>query len=248
MRRPPLRAALEDYLALRRALGFKLKSAGRLLGQFVEHLEEHGIDTITTDNALAWASLPVGASPHWRRIRLSVVRGFATYLHGIDASVTVPPAGLLRAGPCRATPYLYSADEITSLLEATAELRPALRAATYYGLIGLLAVSGIRIGEAISLDDHDLDLECSMLVVRNSKFGKSRLVPLHSTATAALLRYRELRDELCAQRSSPALFVSSRGTRLLHSNIQLTFAGLTKRCGIARRSGSCRPRVHDLRH
>ena len=150
--------------------------------------------------------------------------------------------------PCRATPYLYSADEITSLLEATAELRPALRAATYYGLIGLLAVSGIRIGEAISLDDHDLDLECSMLVVRNSKFGKSRLVPLHSTATAALLRYRELRDELCAQRSSPALFVSSRGTRLLHSNIQLTFAGLTKRCGIARRSGSCRPRVHDLRH
>ena len=112
--------------------------------------------------------------------------GFAAYLHGLDASVVVPPAGLLRSGPCRATPYLYSAGEIASLLEATAGLRPALRAATYYNLIGLLAVSGMRIGEAITLDDQDLDLERAVLIVRNSKFGKSRLVPLHPTTTAAL--------------------------------------------------------------
>ena len=248
MTRPPLRAALEDYLSLRRALGFKLSSAGRLLSQFVDHLEERGIDTITTDDALAWASLPAGASPHWRRIRLSAVRGFAAYLHGLDHSVMVPPAGLLRTGPCRATPYLYSAGEIASLLDATAGLRPALRAASYYSLIGLLAVSGMRIGEAIALEDRDLDLERAVLVVRDSKFGKSRLVPLHPTTAAALARYLELRGQLCPQRPSPALLVSSRGTRLLHSNIQLTFAGLTKRCGIARRSASCRPRIHDLRH
>jgi integrase/recombinase XerD len=248
MTRPSLRAALEDYLALRRALGFKLDNAGRLLGQFVDYLEERGIDTITTDDALAWVSLPAGASPHWLRIRLGAVRGFAAYLHGLDASVMVPPPGLLRSGPCRATPYLYSAGEIVSLLKATAELRPALRAATYYSLIGLLAVTGMRIGEAIALDDQDLDPERAVLVVRNSKFGKSRLVPLHPTTAAALTRYLELRDELCPRRPSPALFVSGRGTRLLHSNIQLTFAGLTKRCGIARRSASCRPRVHDLRH
>jgi len=245
---PSLRSALEDYLRLRRALGFKLKSAGRLLGQFVDYLEARGIETITTDDALSWASLPEEASAHWRAIRLSVARGFAAYLHGIDATLEVPPAGLIRSGPCRATPYLYSAAEVTSLLEAAADLRPPLRAATYYNLIGLLAVSGMRIGEAIALDSKDLDLERTVLVVRDSKFDKSRLVPLHASTTAALLGYLELRDELCPRRSSPALLVSSVGTRLWHSNIELTFAGLTQRGGIVRRSASCRPRVHDLRH
>jgi integrase/recombinase XerD len=166
---PAIRAGLEDYLALRRALGFKLKSTGRLLGQFVEHLEEKGIHTITIDEALAWASLPVGASPHWRRIRLTAVRGFAAYLHGMDPCVEVPPAGALRSGPCRATPYLYSAEEVSSLLEATAELRPPLRAATYHSLVGLLAVSGMRMGEVIALDDEDFDTERDVVVVRNTK-------------------------------------------------------------------------------
>jgi integrase len=248
MTRPSLRACLEDYLALRRALGFKLKSTGRLLGQFVEHLEQRGAGTITIDQALAWASLPPGASPHWRRTRLSAVRGFAAYLHGIDASVEVPPAALLRSGPCRATPYLYSAEEVALLLKATADLRPPLRAATYYSLVGLLAVSGMRIGEVIALDDEDLDIEQTVLVVRNSKFGKSRLVPLHPTTATALVSYKGLRDELCPRRRSPALLVSARGTRLLHSNIQLTFARLANRCGISSRSGSCRPRLHDFRH
>ena len=105
---PPLRDALEEYLRLRRALGFKLNRAGRLLGQFVDYLEQRGVETISIDDALAWASLPAGASTHWRAIRLRAVRGFAAYLHGIDASVIVPPAGLIRSGPCRATPYLYS--------------------------------------------------------------------------------------------------------------------------------------------
>jgi integrase/recombinase XerD len=246
--RPSLRDALEEYLDLRRALGFKLKNAGRLLSQFIDYLEERGIDTLTTDDALTWASLPSGASAHWRSIRLSAVRNFAAYLHGIDPSVVVPPAGLLRCGPCRATPYLYSTAEVASLLEAAADLRPPLRAATYHSLIGLLAVSGMRISETIALDDQDLDVERAVLVVRDSKFDRSRLVPLHSTTTAALLRYRVLRDELCPQRPSTALLVSSVGTRLLHSNISLTFARLARRCGIARRSASCRPRVHDFRH
>src|SRR6266536_316889 len=105
---PPLRDALASYLALRRALGFKLANAGRLLGQFVDYLDGHGVDTPTTDHALAWATLPANASTAWRAIRLSVVRGFAAYLHGIDPTVQVPPAGLLRHGPDRATPYLYS--------------------------------------------------------------------------------------------------------------------------------------------
>jgi integrase len=160
----------------------------------------------------------------------------------------VPPAGLIRSGSCRATPYLYSAIEIASLLEATGHLRPRLRAVTYYHLIGLLAVSGMRIGEAIALNDDDLDTERDLLIVRHAKFDKVRLVPLHPTTTTALSGYRQRRDELCPRRSSPSLFVSSVGTRLLHSNIGLTFAGLTRRSGISARSASCRPRVHDLRH
>jgi hypothetical protein len=130
-----LRDALGDYLSLRRALGFQLASAGRLLGQFVGYLEAHGMDTVTAEHALAWATLPAGASAHWQAIRLSVVRGFAAYLHSIDPSAEVIPAGLFRPGVCRATPYLYSDAEIGALIDAAAALQPRLRAATYQALI-----------------------------------------------------------------------------------------------------------------
>jgi integrase/recombinase XerD len=174
-----------------------------------------------------------------------VVRGFAAYLHSLDPSVEVPPAGMFRTGPCRATPYLYSQAEIRSLIRAAAGLRPRLRAGTYQSLLGLLAVSGIRIGEAIALDDDDLDVEHELLVVRHTKFNKHRLVPLHPSATQALVRYVELRPRPAA---SPALFVSTAGTRLLHSNVNLAFARLVERVGLIRHSASCRPRIHDLRH
>lgn len=247
-RRASLRQALHDYLNLRRALGFKLANAGRLLDQFVGYLEQRGIDTVTIDHALAWATLPAEASAHWWAIRISVVRGFAVWLHGLDPSVEVPPAGLIRSGPCRATPYLYSQAEIDSLVEAAAGLRPRLRAATYQTLIGLLAVSGIRIGEAIALDDADLDVDHDLLVVRHSKFDKTRLVPLHPSAMRALARYLQLRQELQPRPASPALLLSTAGTRLLYSNINLTFARLVGQAGPARRSASCRPRIHDFRH
>jgi integrase/recombinase XerD len=247
--RPPLRQALADYLALRRATGFRLANAGRLLGQFVDHLEQRGVDTITTDHALDWATLPAGKSMHWQAIRLSAVRGFAAYLHSLDPSVEVPTAGLIHAiGPCRAVPYLYSETEIRSLVHAAGSLRPELRAATYQSLISLLAVSGLRISEAIALNDDDLDIERELLVVRDTKFGKHRLVPLHPSAVTALVCYRELRREHLPQPAGPALLLSTRGTRLLHSNISLVFARLADQCGITRRSPSCRPRIHDLRH
>jgi integrase/recombinase XerD len=171
-----LRDALGDYLSLRRALGFQLARAGWLLGQFVGYLEAHDMDTVTTEHALAWATLPAGASAHWQAIRLSVVRGFAAYLHSIDPSAEVIPARLFRPGVCRATPYLYSDAEIGSLIRAAAALQPRLRAATYQALISLLAVSGmIRIGEAIGLDDEDFDAGWELLVVRHGKYGKHRL-------------------------------------------------------------------------
>jgi integrase/recombinase XerD len=183
---PPLRAALGDYLALRRVLGFKLANAGRLLGQYVNYLDEHGVGTPTSHHALAWANLPASASGNWRAIRLSVVRGFAIYLHSLDATVEIPSADLIRHGPDRATPYLYSDAEIHALLAAAGELRPPLRAATYQTLIGLLATCGLRVSEAIALNSTDLDPDEELLVIRETKFAKSRLVPLHSTTMARL--------------------------------------------------------------
>jgi integrase/recombinase XerD len=245
---PSLGDALGDYLALRRALGFKLAAAGRLLGQFVDYLSEHGVGMPTTDDALAWANLPACASANWRAIRLSVVRGFASYLHGLDASVEVPSADLIRRGPDRATPYLYADSEIRGLLAAAGELSPPLRAATYQTLIGLLATCGLRVSEAIALNSTDLDPDEGLLVIRETKFAKSRLVPLHSTTQARLAAYITLRDQTRAHPLCPALLISGAGTRLHHSNVSLTFAGLAQRVGITRRSAVCRPRLHDLRH
>jgi integrase/recombinase XerD len=245
---PPLREALEDYLALRRALGFKLAAPARLLGQFTSWLEARGTATITVSDALEWATLPAGASPAWQSIRLAAVRGFAAYLHGTDPSVQVPPAGLIRRGNDRATPYLYSDAEISAIIGAAGTLQPRFRAATYQTLISLLAVSGIRIGEALALDHSDLDAGEGVLTVRDSKFGNSRLVPLHPGATAALTRYAALRDEHHPRPATPALFLSTAGTRLLHSNVGLTFTKLAGQAGLTRRSSSCRPRIHDVRH
>ena len=227
----PLRDALEDYLALRRALGFRLATAGRLLGQFADWLEARGASTITTADALAWAVLPAGASPAWQAIRLAAVRGFAAYLHGTDPSAEVPPAGLIRRGNDRATPYLYSDAEISAIITAAGTLRPRFRAATYQALISLLAASGVRIGEALALDRGDLDADDGVLIVRDSKFGKTRLVPLHPSTTAALTRYSALRDEHHPRPAAPALFLSTAGTRLLHSNVGLTFTQLTSAGG-----------------
>jgi integrase/recombinase XerD len=229
----PLRDALEDYLALRRALGFRLKTAGRLLDQFVSWLEDRGASTITTEDALAWAVLPPGASQAWQSIRLSMVRGFAAYLHGTDPSVRVPPPGLIRRGNDRATPYIYSDAEISAIVTAAGALRPEFRAATYQALVSLLAASGLRIGEALSLDRGDLDGDQGMLTVRDAKFGKTRLVPLHPSATGALTRYSALRDEHHRRPAAPALFLSTAGTRLLHSNVGLTFNQLTAQAGLA---------------
>jgi hypothetical protein len=196
--RRSLRLELDHYLGLRRALGFKLHNVGRLLGQFVDYLDEHGVHTPTTESALAWATLPAGASNSWRAIRLSAVRGFAAYLHSIDPSVEVPPAGLIRHGPDRATPYLYSEPEILALMREAAGLRPQLRAATYQTLIGLLAVSGLRVGEAIALDSADLDIDSELLVVRHTKFDspvwcrciRARSRPCDATCTFVTGRVR----------------------------------------------------------
>jgi integrase/recombinase XerD len=243
-----LREALAGYLDLRHSLGFKLEREARLLEQFITYLDERGSGTVTVTDALAWVSLPPGASPGWLRFRMQAVRGFAAYLRTLDPATEVPPASLLPGGPRRAVPYLYSPADITALLTQAGRLKTPLRRATITTLIGLMRVTGMRGGEVVALDDEDFDPSRGLLLVRHAKLGRHRLLPLHHTTAAALLAYRRLRDQHFPRPLSEALLVSDAGTRLLYYNVGQTFAKLARRAGLTARSGACRPRPHDLRH
>ena len=243
-----LRQALADYLALRRAMGYRLDRPEKLLAQFLTYLEERGETRLRTDTALAWATLPAGKAPNWWwRIRLIVVRRFATYLHTIDPATEIPSADLLPARTPRATPYLYTDEEIAALLAAASRLRTAHRAATYRTLLGLLVVTGMRVSEAIALDRSDFDAEQGLVTIRQGKFGKSRALPLHPTAASAVQQYLG-RPDRPADRHAAALFVSTPGTRLRYCCVQRTFSALVQRAGLTPRSTVCRPRLHDIRH
>jgi integrase/recombinase XerD len=244
----PLRQALTDYLSIRRSLGYKLGQTGQLLHGFVDHLEQAGIDTVTIEHAVAWSTQPTTASIAWWARRLSMVRGFATYLAAIDPATEVPPRDLLPRGRQRATPFLYSEEDLAALLAATGQIRSPWLAATFYTLIGLLAVTGLRIGEAIALNHDDLDRGHGLLLIRSGKFGKARQLPLHPTTTQALTCYLEQRDTLVPAPETAALFVSTVGRRLHRSAVNDTFRRMVARAGLEARPGSCRPRIHDLRH
>ncbi len=243
-----LRTELGNYLAIRRALGFKLRRAELLLADFVTYLDAERSDTISTDAAFAWASLPDKASSGWWAYRLSVVRGFARHLHAIDPAHEVPPMGLVPAKAHRATPYLYSDADIAALMAAARQLPSALRAATFETLVGLLAVTGLRIGEALRLDRNDVDLVGGVLRIRQTKFGKSRQVPLHPSTVEALAAYARRRDQLCLRQRDASFFISTAGTRLLYCSAHLAWLDLVRRSGLQPRSSECRPRPHDLRH
>jgi integrase len=237
-----------DYLAVRRVLGCKMARPEKLLPQFTAYLEQAGAATVTAEHALAWAVLPGGAQS-WHAYRLAVARGFATWLRTTDPAAEIPPAGLIPAGVPRATPYLYTEGEISALMTAAGSLRSPLRAAAYRTLIGLLAVTGMRVGEAIGLDRGDADLDAGIVTIRSGKNGKSRLVPLHDTAAGALRGYLRDRARLCAEPAlSQALLISPPGSRLLYCNVHATWKKLAAAAGLRARSGNCRPRIHDLSH
>jgi site-specific recombinase XerD len=243
-----LRQALADYLNLRRSLGYKLRRTEKLLEQFIDFLRTAGAKKITTKYALAWACQPDNGKANWWAYRLSVVRRFANYLHATDVTIEVPPRDLLPCQPHRASPYLYCEQDTVALIEAASMLRTPLRVATYQTLIGLLAVTGMRIGEAIGLDRYDFDAHHGVLLIRHAKFNKTRELPLHSTTVAALRRYIARRDRQQCPARTPALFISTAGTRLLYCNVQWTFQRLVRQAGLVPRTARCRPRIHDLRH
>lgn len=239
---------LADYLALRRALGYRMTRPEKLLGLFLDYLEQNGAEVVTVEAALDWARLPAGGSSNWWAYRLSAIRGFATYLHALDPTHEIPAPELLPQRPRRASPYLYSDADIAALIAATSTLRTRLRQATFATLIGLLAVTGIRVGEAITLDRDDVDLASGRLVVRYGKFGKTRELALHPSSVDALRGYQRLRDQSATATGTAALFVSMAGTRLLYCNVHHAFHRLVHLAGLTPRSSSCRPRIHDLRH
>ncbi len=235
-----------EYLRLRRALGFKLERHEALLNQFAAYLAENGSEAPTTGAALAWAVLPDGAAGY-HGVRLGVVRKFLIWLKAFEPTIEVPPARLLRARSGRAPAFHYTDEQVRGLLAQAGLVRSPLRAATYTTLIGLLACTGLRVGEAIRADTGDL--ADGVLTITDTKFGKTRLVPLHSSTCDALASYRELVNrKLAGTMSTPALFVSNAGKRLLYKNVQFLFHRLVAQAGIEPHSSHCRPRIHDLRH
>ena len=238
---------LEDYLRVRRSLGHQLTGAEYLLRQFLAYLEQAGAASITTDLALAWAVLP-GASAVYHAQRLSAARGFASWLRAADPRTQVPPARLLTARPTRTLPYLYGPAEITGIAEAAWRLRhPASRHA-YHALTGLLASTGLRVSEAISLERDDVMTGEGLVRVSRSKFGKSREVPLHPSAAAALGSYAQHRDELFPRPQAAAFLLSSRGTPLAYRTVLWVFGRLLGLAGVHARPGQLRPTIHGLRH
>jgi integrase/recombinase XerD len=239
---------LDDYLAVRRGLGFKLTHEQRMLTRFVAFLDDTGAPTITIDLALDWATLPTGVGHAYLAQRMRAVRGFARYLHGIDPQTEVPPLELLPARKHRPTPHIYTRAEIAALMAAARTLRPALRAATMETLIGLLACTGLRDGEAFALDRADIDRANGLLRVLDSKFGKSREVLIHDSTVAALDAYLQRRDQLRPGGDRVCVFVSSWGARLSHQSVHSSFDQVRLASGVTGSSPDRRPRLHDLRH
>jgi len=241
-----LREAADEYVTMRRRMGFKFEEGAELLADFVQHVEASGATAINTANALSWAQCS-GKHPNWWAKRLSIVRGFANYVSGLEPGHQVPPRGLIPTQSHRATPYLYSERDVVRLMVSARALRSASWALTTETAIGLLAATGMRVGELVSLDVSDVDWDQGLLTVRSSKFGKSRLVPLHPSTVAALRYYDASRRRRQITSETSAFFVSMTGERLRYDSLHRTFHRLVRQLALRTTAGKL-PRVHDLRH
>lgn len=245
-----LRTALKDYLTIRRQLGFKLRDEGSLLPKFILFIEQHGASFITRDLALLWAMQPKNVLPAWWAKRLCMVRGFAQYLSVVDTRTEVPPQGLLPYRYCRRSPYIYRDEQIEQLIEAAKQLPSliGLRPYTYSTLFGLIGVTGMRMRESIRLKCDDVDFENGVLTINDTKFGKSRLVPIHPSTQRALKQYECQRNQIYPNSIDPNFFLSDQGVRLTGWIVRHTFVKLSRQIGWREVSDSHGPRLHDFRH
>ncbi len=245
-----LRTALDEYLALRRSLGFKLLGPGSLLQDFVCFAEQEGSSFITTDLALRWAQQSSNAQPAQWANRLGMVRLFAQYRSATDPRTEIPPQGLLPYRYPRNAPYIYSDEEIENLIDAAKELpsRSGLRPWTFSTLFGLTAVTGMRIGEPIALNREHVDLSRGELFIHRTKFGKSRVVPVHPSTQKILQEYADRREAIYPRPETPSFFLSERGTRPTDGMVRWTFVKLSHQIGLRRPSDRDGPRLQDFRH
>lgn len=249
-----LREALQEYLTLRRGLGFKMRDAGLVLPRFVAFMEEHQAPHITTRLALEWVQQAKTVQPAERARRLCFIRGFARYRSATDPLTQIPLPDLLRYRSTRARPYLYTEQDVQGLLAAALQLPTAwpstpLRPWVFHCLLGLLSVTGLRISEALELKLDDVDLEEGVLTIRAAKFGRSRLVPLHPSTRTVLVHYLQRRKQfLGAALASDYVFVANRGTRLDAGRVRRTFYTLSRQTGLRAPGARNGPRLHDFRH
>jgi len=245
-----LRYYLNEYLNLRQALGFKLRTHKSSLLDFVDFSEKKRVKVITPQLALLWAMKPANADPKWWAYRLRMVHHFARYVQSRDPATQVPSPDLLPYCQRRSSPYIYPKDEIVRLMAAAKTLpsQIGLRGWTYYTLFGLIWVTGLRISEALALNIDDVDLDAHLLHIRNTKFGKSRMVPLHPSTSNVLRNYTDLRDQVFCRAKSRSFFVTIYGKRPTSAIVQLTFRQLCRRIGIQPLGTKKGPRIHDIRH
>lgn len=245
-----LAKALKDYLSLRTGLGFKLKDTSETLPKFVAFLRRRGAPFITTRLAVQWATEPQAAKKGYWAQRLSMTRGFAKYLSGLDPRTEIPPAGILPYGNRRRKPHIYKAEEIRQLLQATRKTGwvGRIRPRTYATLFGLLSVTGLRLSEALNLDDADVDLSTGVLTIRGSKWRKSRLVPIHPTTMRKLALYRSKRNRLHPNRTTPTFFILNNGCRPRVLAAEREYLRVARRIGLRGPPGTKGPYLHDLRH
>jgi len=245
----PLRSALHRYIAMRRGLGHKFQAQERQLTDFVAFMDNRGAGIVTYKLALEWATLPAERHNSWAG-RLCYVRGFARHMVNIEPRTEIPPVNALPRLGRVIKPYIYTDEDIQKLLAAALDLSPAdgLRPWTFHGLFGLLAVTGLRISEALWMQRHDVDLQQGVLTIRDTKFGKSRLVPVHSTTQEVLLKYVARRDEHPDRRRSPYFFVTERGRRLQYHYVNPVFLKISRQIGFRGPEDQTGPRLHDFRH
>lgn len=245
-----IRKAVDEYLALRRSLGFKFLYHEYMLHDFVSYLEKQGLPYITIREALHWAKLPTKAHPRQWANRLSKVRGFARHWSATDPRTEIPPLGLIPYRYDRRVPYIYTEDQIAQLVRAAKRLRSktGLRPWTYSTLFGLIAVAGLRVSEAINLDSEDVDWARGVLTIRRTKFGKTRLIPVHPSTLRELRKYRRYRDRIQGKPKILSFFVSEHGDRLRRVAVGLAFRKVSREIGLRGKGASHGPRLHDLRH
>jgi site-specific recombinase XerD len=252
MTTPTMVDRVEEYLAYRHALGYQLHKEGQRLRSFARFADEAGhCGPLTTEIALRWARLPAQAARLYQARRLEVVRSLARYLTPREPGTEIPPRNLLGPAHARRTPFIYSEAHIAALIQAARGRGPAdsLRRHTYPTLIGLLACTGLRIGETLALRHDDIDWSTAVLTVRLSKFYKSRLVPLHPGAIEPLRNYVLARDRRHPPLRDSTFFVSDAGRPLRYETVRCVFHDLLRQAmpGVAGASRA-RPRLHDLRH